>query len=398
MQKNLIKDINNINKNLYFTDPFYSLFSSSIKKEERTDIPLAAVGLNKGTMEVTLYINPKEWFRMMDDGKTPVYSDEVKQGIILHEMSHIILFHLVDSGRYSNKDMANIAMDIEINQKVGKDKLPSWACFIEDFKVRYPQLNWKEHAGSLHYYKELDKLSDEEKQKLGIDDRAKHRWIIIDSNGKKVGYLTEAEKEAIINQGQATISQIAEEVLRAGGQLSSEIDSLIKGFIKPKPSVNWKQKIRTFTGHSDKYILKSSKLKENQRFPEQSKIIKKHLSKIVFYVDQSGSMGQQHLENVVNEGFHLRKMMDVKFFAFDTNVIGEVKLKKDCLERKACGGTDPLCCIEHFEKSDYTTAVIYTDGHFNEVRTSNKKILWVVDPDGTMESLKNQKNVIKLPK
>jgi predicted metal-dependent peptidase len=388
MEKNLIRDINNINKNLHLRDMFYGLFSSSIKKEERTDIPLAAVGLNKSTMDVTLYINPKEWFK---------YSDEIKEGVLLHEMMHITLFHLVNSDRYPNKEMANLAMDIEINQKVGKNKLPPWGCFIEDFKIKYPKLNWKEHAGAKHYYDELNKLSDEDKQKLGIDDRAKHRWIITDGNGNRC-ILTEGEKSALESVTQGTIERLADEVMRAQGSLSAEIEGMIKGFIKPKPSFNYKQYIRNFVGQSDKFILKGSKIRENQRFPGQSKIVKKHLKKIAFYVDQSGSMGQEHLENVVNEGFHLRKMYDVTFFAFDTKVIGEVKLKKDCLERRASGSTDPLCCLEHFETSDFTTAIIYTDGHFSPIRTTKKDLLWIIDPNGELSSVTNQKKVIRISK
>jgi predicted metal-dependent peptidase len=396
MEKNLIRDINNITKNLHLRDMFFGLFFSSIKKEERLDIPLAAVGLNKSTMDVTLYINPKEWFKTKEDG-SPVYSDEIKEGIILHEASHITYFHLINSDNWPNKEMANVAMDLEINQRVGKNNLPSWACFIEDFKIKYPQLDWKENAGTNHYYSELNKLPDEDKQKLGIDERAKHRWVIVDGNGKR-SILTEAEKASLSNEIQATIERLAEEVLRSNGTLSAEIEGMIKGFIKPKPSFNYKQFIKNFVGQSDKFILKGSKLKENQRFLGQTKIVKKHLKKIAFYVDQSGSMGQEHLENVVNEGFHLRKNYDVTFFAFDTRVIGEVKLKKDCLQRLASGGTDPLCCIEHFEKTDFTTAIIYTDGHFGSVRTTNKDLLWVIDPDGSMQSIQNQKKKIKISK
>ena len=111
MKQNLIKDINNITKNLHLRDMFFGLFFSSIKKVERLDIPLAAVGLNKSTMDITLFINPKEWFRLLEDGVTPAYSDEVKEGIILHESMHITLFHLINSDKWSNHKMANIAMD-----------------------------------------------------------------------------------------------------------------------------------------------------------------------------------------------------------------------------------------------------------------------------------------------
>lgn len=110
MKRNLIKDLNVINKNLYFKDPFYSLFSASIRKVEREDIPLAAVGLNKSTMDVTLFINPKEWYKL-DNKNNAVYSNDMKEAIILHELSHLTHFHLLNDDQYPNKRMANIAMD-----------------------------------------------------------------------------------------------------------------------------------------------------------------------------------------------------------------------------------------------------------------------------------------------
>ena len=72
MQQNLILDLSRTMKKLLINDLFYGLFLSSIEKKENKSIPLAAVALNKGTMEFQLWINPDEWFK---------YSDEVKYGV-----------------------------------------------------------------------------------------------------------------------------------------------------------------------------------------------------------------------------------------------------------------------------------------------------------------------------
>lgn len=72
MEQNLVLDISRVIRRLLITDPFYGLFLSSMDKKERKDIPVAAVGLNKSTMDFTLFINPDEWFK---------FSDEVKFGI-----------------------------------------------------------------------------------------------------------------------------------------------------------------------------------------------------------------------------------------------------------------------------------------------------------------------------
>jgi hypothetical protein len=51
---------------------FYGLFLTTINKLESKEIPLAAVSVNKSTMDFALMINPDEWFK---------YSDEVKYGV-----------------------------------------------------------------------------------------------------------------------------------------------------------------------------------------------------------------------------------------------------------------------------------------------------------------------------
>lgn len=386
-QESFIKDINNIVKDLMMEDPFYGLFISSVRKEANNKIPLAAVSLNKSTMDFKLLINPEEWEK---------YDWWKKKGIVKHEAKHIIFMHMISFGFMTNHKMANVAMDIEINQTVGKDNLPEWACFIEDFKIKYPQLNWKENAGSIHYYNELNKLSEEEKQGLGISDKAQHRWAIIGDDGKPAR-LTDAERESVRIEVENKIKKIADEVEKSGGNLSAEINELIKGFIKPKAKINYRQYIRQFIANSDRYKIKFSKFKENQKFEGQPKTILKPENKIVVYIDQSGSVDEKTLHEFMNEIFHLKKFNNVTIFPFDTQVMREIRIKGDSSERRACGGTEPICCIEHYEKSNYTTAIIYTDGHFGAIRTTNKNLLWVIDPTGTMESTSNQQYKIKLP-
>jgi len=72
MQQDLIQDISKISKKLLINDIFYGLFMSTIEKKECKDIPVAAVAINKSTMDFSLLINPEEWFK---------FSDEVKFGV-----------------------------------------------------------------------------------------------------------------------------------------------------------------------------------------------------------------------------------------------------------------------------------------------------------------------------
>jgi len=142
MQQNLILDISKITKKLLINDLFYGLFISTLEKKEDKSIPVAAVGVNKSTMEFTMYFNPEEWFK---------FSDEVKLNILRHEAQHLTQFHLITADKYPNHKMDNIATDLDINQRLDRAYLPSWGIFLDEFKTKYPQLDWKEHAGRDHY-------------------------------------------------------------------------------------------------------------------------------------------------------------------------------------------------------------------------------------------------------
>lgn len=332
MENNLILDLNKLTKKMLIKDIFYGLFIGTIEKQENKDIPLAAVQINKATMDIKLLIKSEEWFK---------YSEMTRYSVFLHEALHLTQFHLLTSDKYPNHKMDNVACDLQINQIVGKANLPEWGCFIEDFEKKYPQLDWKRNAGRDHYYKELNKLSEEEKEELGIDEKAQHHWIIVDGEGNEISpdKLTESERNAIRVQVESTIEQLAEEVQKSQGHIPAEIDQLIKGFVKPKPVFNYLKYIRNYVGNSTKYEIGRTKLKENQRFPGTAKVILKPVNRILVCIDESGSVSEKELYDFLNEIHHLSKKVDIEIRPFDTQVMKPIKYSgRGSFKRTNCGG------------------------------------------------------------
>ena len=390
MEQNLILDINRISKKLLINDIFYGLFLTTIEKKESKDVPLAAVGLNKNTMEFCLIINPEEWFKL---------TDEIKFGVLKHEAMHLTAFHLITMDLYPNAKMDNIACDIDINQKIPKQYLPEWGCFLEEFQTKYPQLNWQENAGRAHYYKELGKLSEEEKEKIGIDEKSQHKWIIVDGEGNPCnGELTDAMKDAIRVQVEHTIENIAEEIQKSQGNIPAEINQLIKGFVKPKPKFNYAKYIKNFVGNSTKYMIGSTKLRENQRFPGQPKIILKPVSKMLVLIDESGSVSEKELYDFLNEIHHLSKKTDIEIRPFDTAVMDPVKYSgKGSFKRTNCGGTSFTAAVDFYNKAKYNSCIIFTDGAAETPPVCNKRLLWVISSNGDESPIKDHATWIKIP-
>lgn len=390
MEQNLILDLNRITKKLLISDLFYGLFLTTINKQASKDVPLAAVSVNKSTMEFGLLINPDEWFK---------YSDEVKYGVLKHEALHLCMFHLITLDLYPNHKMDNVATDCEINQYIDKQHLPSWGIFLDDLQAKHPDLDFSRNKGRAHYYKELSKLSDEQKDEMGISENAKHNWIIVDGNGNELEKLSDAEKEALKTSLEHSIEAIAEEVAKSQGSAPAEIEKLIKGFVKPKPHFNYLNYIRNFVGNSNQYLIKTSKVKENQRFPGQPKTVIKPKSKILVLIDESGSVSETELYDFLNEIHHLSKKVDIEIRPFDTKVMDEVKYKKNgSFTRTNCGGTSFTAAVDFYNKDNrYNSCIIFTDGHAEEPPPCHKKLLWVISSNGNTESIKNHSQWIKIP-
>jgi predicted metal-dependent peptidase len=300
---------------------------------------------------------------------------------------------------YPNSKMDNIACDLDINQRIDKTYLPSWGIFIDEFRTKHPNLDFKSHAGRHHYYHELSKLSEDEKDQMGISDNAKHVWIITDGEGNKVENLTEGEKEALKVQIEHTIENIAEEIKKSQGHVPAEIDQLISGFVKPKPAFNYSKYIRNFVGNSSKFFIKSTKVKENQRFPGQPKIVLKPLNKMLILVDESGSVSEKELYDFLNEIYHLQKKTDIEIRAFDTGVSNIVKYKgNNEFPRTHCGGTSFTVAVDYFNESKYQSCIVFTDGHAETPPKCNKRLLWVISSNGDESSIQDHSTWIKIPK
>jgi len=90
-----------ISKNLILSEPFYGFLLIMLNKIwNKRVVPTA--GVSKNGINYQLAINPDFWETLTDD---------YKFGVLKHELLHIAFFHLTDHHNYSDRKLANIAMD-----------------------------------------------------------------------------------------------------------------------------------------------------------------------------------------------------------------------------------------------------------------------------------------------
>jgi len=363
-----------------------------LNKTWRKDVPTA--GVSKNGINYQLSINEEFWTSL---------SEEHQLGLLKHELLHIAFGHLTSFGSFSDKKLANVAMDMEINQYIDTDWLPKGGIMIED----YEDLNLDRKAGCRYYYKKLQELK-QEKDKNGTCGNEPMDKLLDDiENGNVPDHgtweefddLSEAEKKLIDKQLQKVLSDAKEQTIKKRGSVPGEIEGVITIEEIVAPKFDWRGYMRRFTGISTKVFTKKIRRKENRKFPESPGLKLKMKQHMLLGIDTSGSVSDSELQEFMSEIHHIYKAgVDVTIVQCDTD-IRSIESYKGKFELNVIGrgGTefDPVLEYYNGNQKRYTSLVYFTDGECYTRVKPKGHVLWVLSERSNMnESLPGK--VIKL--
>ncbi len=388
MELNTRKNIDSLakaSKTLMIKEPFYGFLLMSLNKVWSDKLPTAGVRM-KG-INYELAINPKFWQDL-----TP----EKQMGVLKHELLHIAYFHLVSFTHLSkqNHEVANIAMDLEINQYIDRDQLPEDGCFLDKF----PTLNLEPKQGTKYYF---DKLMQNAKLIQCIcdgDGDGSGSGKIQLPGGKEIDKpshdfgeneeLSESEAKLVEAQTKHIVNQVAEQVQKMKGTLPGNIQEILERINKlDPPKFDWKGYIRRFTGKAIKTYTKKSRRKYNKRLPDNPGLKIKRQKHILAAVDTSGSVSTGELKEFLMELNHLKKTgSDITLIQCDTAIshIGKFDPKKE-LNIHGRGGTEFQPVIDHFNEHqrEYSCLIYFTDGGCHSPENVRGHVLWVLSSNGS---------------
>jgi predicted metal-dependent peptidase len=377
--------LSKICKELLFKEPFYGLYLIMLDKVFSKSIPTACVSTKKLSYQLT--INPDFW------GGLP---DEKKLGLLKHELLHCVFFHLVTAKDFTNKEIFNIAADIEINQYIDPKWLPEGGCTIDSF----PELNLPYKAGTKKYYdllldaknsgasETLNNLLDAMSQNLpksadGLNNPNHDLWGESDD-------MSEVEQTLLKAQTQHVIQDIAES-LKSRGTIPSEIEELLKGLatVEP-PKFDWKGYLRRFIGNSKKTYTKKLKRKVNKRFDENPGLKIKMKQHILVAVDTSASVSTNELKEFFQEINHIHRTgVQITVIQADA-AISDIRPYKANIEFSihGRGGTsfDPVVDYYNNNYNKYTSLIYFTDGDAPSPEKPRNKMLWVLSSKSKMNN------------
>lgn len=376
-QKNL-ESLSKVTKDLMLIEPFYGLFLIALNKEF-APVKTACVGMKN--LNFYLKIDPDFWNTL---------SHTQRLGLIKHELLHIAFFHLTDFKHLKEQDIANIAMDIEINQLINADWLPPNPMLPESF----PELDLEYEKGTHYYYEKLiDAKEDSNNIQLVCIAAGNGETSVELPDGTKINLsnhdwedveeMDEATERLVKAQIGQLLEQVAEQVVKSQGSIPSEIEVILERLrnIEP-PKFDWKGYMRRFVGKSTKIYTKKSRRKYNKRLPDFPGLKIKQQKHILVAIDTSGSVSDAELREFLGEIHHMYKTgAEVTIVQCDTAIswIGPFNPRHD-FTIKGRGGTSFQPVIDYYNENmqKYSCMFYLTDGGAGAPDNFKGNILWVL--------------------
>jgi len=373
MSQKVLNEISKTGKDLMLKQPFYGMYMLLLDKKVSKKVPTA--GVSKQGINYKLDVNEEFWSNLEPNHRI---------GLLHHELLHIVFFHLLRHDEFENQMIANIAMDLEINQFIDKQYLPPGGMTLETFA----DLNLEPKKGTRYYYDKLQQAANNS-PKIKMVMEAITNGDIHDGDGDMVpnhdweefDNLSDTEKKLLGSQIDHHLKEIANSIKNRGtipGELQSYIDDLFK--VEP-PKFDWKSYVRRFAGGSSKVYTKKMQRKENKRFVEDAGLKIKKRRHLLVAIDTSGSVSDGELKEFMNEIHHIYKTgSDVTILQCDTDVRSVIPFKpSDKIEIHGRGGTDFKPIIEYTNNhtSVYTGLIVFTDGEAPAPPKCQIRTLWV---------------------
>ena len=420
-----VQSLSKTSKDLMLKEPYYGFFLIMLNKLwDKKRVPTA--GVSKNGINYQLTINDDFW-----EGLTELQ----RLGLLKHELLHIAFGHLTTFFKFSDKRLANVAMDMEINQYIDSSWLPGGEYTKEEFdeikenikleiaaarerdapieELRaisnklpargiligdYSDMNLDMRAGCRYYYDKLKEAQDKKNQDGTCGDEAMDSLLDDIENGQVPDHSTwedfkdlpEAEQKLIEKQLQKLLSDAKEQTEKKRGTIPGEIEGLIVvEEIKP-PKFDWRGYLRRFTGISTHVFTKKIRRKENRRFDANPGLKIKMKQHMLLAIDTSGSVSDSELIEFMGEIQHIYKAgVEITIIQCDTQIKSIEPYKgKNEIEVKGRGGTefDPVLEYYNANTKKYTSLVYFTDGECNADVKPRGNVLWVLSERSYMNN------------
>ena len=363
-------------------DPRIGLFLAGVNRQfvdDESDVTTAAICFRGGN--ICLLINSNFWSTL---------TEEQRNALCYHECTHLELSHLSRITRYADRYIANLAMDILINDLVPYS-LPEGAITRQGFLDM--GLEMEKHRELGYYYKILvsarENPSNTEISRLleahldaNSDLQRSHRlWGTFEGDRNADQVLEKAGIELSKGKGWDNSSFGKDSVQLTVNEKEDQIDwsTLLQLTLQQQMDFDSEQTL--------------SKSKFSRRYgPPNPGLKLKPRPEAVVALDVSGSIGNTELEGFIGEISCIVNQTGAtaQIFPFDTRVREPLDIRTGTelanLTINDVGGGTNYDCLASEELFSGQTLIIFTDGFAAEMKSSfdhSINVIWVISPNGT---------------
>jgi len=135
-QQEVLRDVDRTSIQLILKEPFYGHFFSNLIREcvdGEHPVQTAAISLTSNNV-LSLLVNKTFWNEKLNVTNV-IEAENYKYGIVKHEILHILFKHIFQYNKFSNKQIAGIAVDLVVNQCIKEEQLPmkDEICLLKNF-------------------------------------------------------------------------------------------------------------------------------------------------------------------------------------------------------------------------------------------------------------------------
>jgi predicted metal-dependent peptidase len=368
-------------------EPFYAHLLTSLKRVYGNEVPTAAVSATGAG--VTLWVNPRFFCEEVNAAE--------RIAVLKHEMLHLLFKHpWRDASNMPDPDLRNIAADLVVNQFIAPWKLPTGCIELSTFpdaglepdqtmEWYYNKLRqWAKSAGSKGVI--VIEGATERFQDQGCDAKWGEKGGDSDGGdplqnaGLTSGDYAESVVRGVVSKAKAKLSG------KEWGDMPLGVQRMVDLICAP-PKLPWKRLLRLFAGRGARTVIRTTRLKESNRFPGEPGIRIKRLQKLVVAVDTSGSIGEKELSEFLIEINGIsRAGAEITLIECDCKVHTVNPYKRGKMPQfKGGGGTDfdpVMQWLRDNRRQAFGGCIYLTDG-FAPKPTIDPQcpLLWVITPE-----------------
>ena len=382
----ILDEATRISIKLLLKEPFYSHIFACLNKEiVSSDHRAKTLAVGHREFNHVIYINKVFW------DETLIHPDH-RYGVIKHELLHIVLKHTLADLKRKDKHIANIAMDLVVNQYVMKEKLPEDSIFLSTF----PELNLEKDKSWTYYYTKLMHLKENNENEFGgsmaMDSLNE---IQSDSHGMERHILWEDFKK-LTPTNQSLAEGILDNLLIMGagktsrksyGLLPRQVITMLSIIqVREAPLVDWKRVLKLFSESSSKTRIQNTLRRRSKRYGTFPGIKIRKLKKLLVAIDTSGSVSLEEISKFFSEIYHIwNNGAIIRVVECDAEIASAYDYKGITPEFiSGRGGTSFYPPIQYSNDVFLADAIIYFTDGYAPVPTirSRSPILWIFTKNG----------------